>query len=121
MQRFVAKAKFIPYSPFKLRPLVDVVRGKSASFALNWLATLPMQRAVPIKKVIDSAVANARSLQNVGLDELAIKDIRVDGGPITKYFNPGAMGRSRIQRKRKCHISVVLERKVKEPKKETKK
>jgi large subunit ribosomal protein L22 len=118
MQRFVAKAKFLPFSPYKLRPLVDVVRGKSAVFALNWLATLPMKRALPIKKVLDSAVANARSLQNIEPDELAIKDIRVDCGPITKYFKPGAMGRARIQRKRKCHISVVLE---KAEKKESKK
>ncbi len=110
MQRFVAKAKFIPFSPYKLRPIVDVVRGKTASFALNWLATLPSKRALPIKKVIDSAVANARSLQNIEADELAIKDIRVDCGPITKYFKPGAMGRARVQRKRKCHISVILEK-----------
>ena len=108
MQRFVAKAKFIPFSPYKLRPIVDVVRGKSATFALNWLATLPLKRAMPIKKVIDSAVANARSLQDLAPEELAVKDIRVDCGPITKYYKPGAMGRSRIQRKRKCHISVVL-------------
>ncbi len=108
--QFIAKAKFIPYSPYKLRPLVDVIRGKSASFALDWLATCPMKRAMPIKKVIDSAVANARSLQNIEVGDLAIKDIRVDCGPITKYFNPMAMGRSRILRKRKCHISVVLEK-----------
>ncbi len=107
---FIAKAKFIPFSPYKLRPLVDVIRGKSASFALNWLATCPMKRAMPIKKVLDSAIANAQSLQNVGPEELAIKDIRVDCGPTITYFKPGAMGRTRIQRKRKCHIAVVLEK-----------
>jgi len=107
--QFSAKARYIHCSPFKLRPLVDVVRGKNVGYALNVLATTPIKRAVPVKKVIESAAANAKNLQNLEPNELRIKDIRVDQGPIFRYYKPGAMGRASVQRRRFSHISVVLE------------
>lgn len=107
--QFEAKARYLRFSPYKLRPLVDVVRGKDVVYALNWLTTYPVRKAEPIRKLIQSAAANARSLQNVDLAQLKIKDIRVDGGPIFRYFKPGAMGRANIYRKRLSHMSVVLE------------
>jgi len=112
---FTAKACYIWYSPYKLRPVADVIRGKSAAHALQWLATYKTKRSVSIKKVIESAVANARHLKNISPDQLIIKKIDVDQGPIHRYFKPGAQGRAMIQRKRLCHISVIVEsRKVKE-------
>lgn len=107
--QFKAQAKYIRYSPFKLRPLVDVVRSKSIGHALSWLTTVPLKRAVPIRKMLESAVANAKSLQNMQLELLRIKDIRVDQGPMYRYFKPGAMGRANVQRRRFSHMSVVLE------------
>jgi large subunit ribosomal protein L22 len=107
--QFVAKARFIRFSPYKLRPLVDVVRGKNVIYALNWLATCPVQKAVPIRKMIESAVANAKSLHNIESTDLVIRDIRVDQGPIFRYFKPGAMGRANIYRKRLSHMSVTVE------------
>lgn len=107
--QFVAKAKYVHYSPYKLRPLVDVIRGKNARFALDWLATYPTKRAQSVEKVLKSAVANAKNLQNLNAQELIIKDFRVDQGPIFKYFKPGAMGRANIQRKRFSHLSVIVE------------
>lgn len=107
--QFEAKARYLRFSPYKLRPLVDVVRGKNVMYALNWLMTYPVNRTMPIKKLIESAAANARSLQNVEPSQLRVKDIRVDGGPIFRYFKPGAMGRANIYRKRLSHMSVVLE------------
>jgi len=106
---FTAKSKFVRCSPYKLRPLVDVVRGKTARYALDWLSTCAMQRACPIKKTVASAVANANTLKNVEVDDLRVKEIRVDEGPQHRYFKPGAMGRSNPYLKRLCHISVVLE------------
>ena len=103
--QFVAKARYIRYSPYKMRPLVDVVRGKNVSYVLNWLTTYPLKRALPIEKMIKSAVANAKMTPA----ELVIKDIRVDQGPMFRYFKPGAMGRTGIYRKRLSHMSVVLE------------
>lgn len=107
--KFVAKALYIRISPFKLRPLVDVIRGKNVHAALNWLATSDLKRAVPVKKLLESAAANAKNLQQLEMIDLRIKDIRVDHGPIFKYFKPGAMGRANIQRKRSSHMSIELE------------
>lgn len=107
--QFVAKARYIRYSPYKLRPIADVIRGKDVVYALNWLTTYSTQRVEPIKKVLESAVANAKNLQNVESAALAIKEIRIDQGPIHRYFKPGAMGRAMVQRKRMSHLSVILE------------
>ena len=107
--RFSAKVLFLPISPFKLRPFIDVVRGKSVEQAIRWLSTLTVRRSVPIKKMIESAAANAKNLKNIDIVDLKISDIRVDHCPMYKYFKPGAMGRSNIYRKRFSHASVVLE------------
>jgi large subunit ribosomal protein L22 len=107
--RFSAKVLFLPISPFKLRAFVDVVRGKNVEQAIKWLSTLSVKRSVPIKKMIESAAANAKSLKNISAADLKISDIRIDHGPMYKYFKPGAMGRSNIYRKRFSHASVIVE------------
>jgi len=107
--QFVAKARYIRLSPYKLRPIVDVVRGKNVTSALDWLSTHAVKRIVPIKKMIESAAANAKQAGHLGSTDLIIKDIRVDQGPMYRYFKPGAMGRSNVYRKRFSHMSVVLE------------
>ena len=108
---FTAKASYLAYSPYKLRPLVDVVRGKNARYALNWLGTFRSQRSETVKKVLDSVVANAKNLKNVEPENLIIKEICVDQGPIHRYFKPGAQGRANPQRRRLCHMKIVLESK----------
>lgn len=112
--QFIAKTRYIIYSPYKLRPLADVVRGKGVVYALSWLTTYRTQRAEPIKKLIESAAANAHNLKNVPLSQLSIKEIRIDQGPIRRYFKPGAMGRAMPQRTRLSHLSVILEANLKE-------
>lgn len=107
--QFNAKARYIRFSPYKLRPMADVVRGKNVQFALNWLETAALKKADPLKKLIASAAANAKQLQDVDSKQLQIKEIRVDQGPAYKYFKPGAMGRANVYKRRFCHISVVLE------------
>ena len=107
--KFNAKARFVRISPTKLRLLANNVRGKDVDFALGWLTTCGMQRAIPIKKLILSASANAKQLQDVDKGNLFVKEIKVDTGPTFKYFKPGAMGKSNVYRKRLSHISVVLE------------
>ena len=107
--QFNAKARNIRFSPYKLRPLADVIRGKNAAYALHWLQTTPIKRAEPLYKLVHSAVSNALNKQNeLKPDQLQIQEIRVDEGPIYRYFKTGAMGRANIQRKRFSHISVVL-------------
>jgi large subunit ribosomal protein L22 len=105
---FFAKALYVKFSPFKLRPIVDVIRGKNVLDALNWLTMYRMRRVVPIKKMLDSAVANARSLEKIDPADLFIKEICVDHGPTYKYFKPGAQGRANVQKKRSSHIKVQL-------------
>ena len=63
----------------------------------------------PVKKLLASAVANAKNLKDVDATQLRVKEIRVDQGPMYRYFKPGAMGRANVQRKRFSHLSVVLE------------
>ena len=106
--QFNAIVKYLRFSPYKLRPLVDVVRGKSVPVALRWLETYKVGRAKPIFKVIKSAAANALSTKQVAPENLVVQDIRVDQGPIVHYFKPGAMGRSNPRRKRLSHIQVIL-------------
>lgn len=106
---FKAIARYIRISPYKIRPLVDVLRGKGVKYALDWLATYPAKRALPVRKIIKSAADNAKNLQSIEAVDLYIKEVRIDQGPIIRYFKPGAMGRSNPLRKRLSHISVIVE------------
>jgi len=105
---FIAKAQNVHYSPYKIRPLADVIRGKNVVFALNWLSAYETRRTGCLYKVLASAVANAKNLQNLAPRDLFISELRVDQGPIYRYIKPGAQGRAMPQRKRFCHIKVVL-------------
>lgn len=109
--QFTAKQKYLPFSPYKLRPIVDVIRGKSADYAIGFLKTYLNRRTVPVRKALLSAVANAFHAKNISPDKLTIVDIRVDQGPVFRYFKPGAMGRANVQRRRLSHISVTLQSK----------
>lgn len=107
--QFVAKVRYIRLSPYKMRPLVDVVRGKNAKYALDWLTTYAVKRALPIEKMIKSAVANAQQAGQISATDLIVKEICVDEGPMFQYYKPGAMGRSNLYKKRSCHMKVTLE------------
>ena len=105
-----AKSKYVRVSPYKLRPIIDVIRGKSVLQALAYLKTHMTKRVRPIIKVIDSAYANAKNRDVDSPDLLVVKTIFVDQGPVLKYYTPAAMGRASVQRKRLSHITVVLEK-----------
>ena len=106
-----AKSKYIRVSPFKLRPIADVIRGLSVEKALSWLKTHAMKKTRPITKTLLSAVANignAETVDNVSPESLIIKEIRIDQGPTISYFKPGSMGRAKPQQKRMSHIEITL-------------
>ena len=104
-----AVAKYLRISPQKTRLVADVVRGKSVGEALQILSYMPKKGARMIKKVVESALANADQNPNIDVDILYIKKIAVDQGPRLKRFRPRAMGRAcRIQH-RFSHIMVVLD------------
>lgn len=107
---YKAFAKNLPMSPFKIRPIADNIRRKPYSEAIAILENLPNKGAKFLKKVIQSAAANALN-QNSMLDEdsLYIKELMVDGGPIQKRMWPRSRGRADRLLKRSSHISVVVE------------
>jgi large subunit ribosomal protein L22 len=98
-------------SPYKARPVIDLVRGKGVQEALNILEFEPRRAAPMIRKVIRSAMANASSDLQVNLSRLVVVDARIDGGPLLSgrtRFRPRAMGRAFPIRKRTSHIQVTL-------------
>ncbi len=109
---YKAHSKYVRISPYKLRGVANAIRGDSVANALAWLQTCALRRIKPLQKTLVSAYSNARHQdQKVSLYDLFIKEIRIDQGPIFKYFKPSAMGRAAVQRKRLSHIKIVLEKK----------
>ena len=110
----VAKAELKTYnqSPRKVRLVTDMVKGKKVTDALNALSFLPKRAALPIEKLIKSALANAKSAGQE-TDSLTIKDIRVDSAGMLVRFMPRAMGRAAPIRKRRSRVIVELASKAK--------
>ncbi len=96
-------------SPRKVRLLADLVRGKKIGDAITTLAHLPKRAAAPVKKLIESALANASSISTVKKENLYIKKITVDKGVVLKRMRPGARGRGYPLHKHTSHIRVVLD------------
>jgi large subunit ribosomal protein L22 len=106
-----AAAKFVRISPRKVRLIMDQVRGKRVGDALNLLSFAPQKGARILKKLIDSAVANAGQYSGVDVDSLYILRIYADEGPTLKRWRPRALGRATRIRKRTSHLTVVLDEK----------
>jgi large subunit ribosomal protein L22 len=105
----VAKARFVRVSPTKARRVINLVRGKSVSEALDILRWAPQAASLPVAKVIASAAANAQN--NNGLDPatLVVASVCADDGPTAKRIRPRAQGRAFRIRRRTSHITVVVE------------
>lgn len=104
-----AFAKNIRISPQKARLVADVVRGMEADKAITTLRFIPKKAAKILRKVVESAVANASQTESIDVDTLYIKKIMVDGGPMLKRFRPRAQGRATRILKRTSHITVVVD------------
>jgi len=104
-----AVAKYMRISPRKVRLIMDQIRGKKVGESLNMLNFSPKKGAVFLKKLIQSAVANAGEKTDVDIDNLYIKRIFADEGPTLKRYRPRAMGRATRIRKRTSHLTVILE------------
>ncbi|MDA8226102.1 50S ribosomal protein L22 [Geobacter benzoatilyticus] len=103
-----AKLSFARLSPRKSRLVVDMVRGKAIQDALTILRFSPQPSAKLVEKLLQSAVANAEQKGVSDVDQLFVKTIFVDAGPVLKRFTPRAMGRASKIRKPTSHITVVL-------------
>lgn len=104
-----AVGKGIRISPQKARLVADVVRGMGVDQAITTLRFMPKKGAGIIKKVLESAVANATQDEQADVDNLYVKKIIIDGGPSLKRISPRAQGRATGIIKRTSHITVVLD------------
>jgi len=104
-----AAIKQIRISPQKARLIADLVRGKDVESAINTLRFMPKKGARIIRKLLESALANASQNESIDIDTLYVKTIFVDGGAMLKRIRPRAMGRASRILKRTSHITVVLD------------
>jgi len=105
-----ANLRYIQMAPRKLRAIADLVRGKPAGEAINMLQFTPKAAATPLRKLIQSAVANASDLSKgqVDIDRLVITHISVDQATTVRRFMPRAMGRATRINRKTSHARVVL-------------
>jgi large subunit ribosomal protein L22 len=106
---YQAVHRFAQISARKVRPLADLIRGKSADEALNILRFQPHRGARMLEKVLESALANAEDRRAQNLHHLKVVDVRVDQGPMFKRMRPHARGMASVIKKRVSHIRVALE------------
>lgn len=95
----------------KARLVADVIRGKDVNEAIKSLTFMKQKGAVLIKKLVESAVANAENKKTIDIDNLYVKTITVDMGPSMARFRPRAQGRAFQVRKKMSHINVILDEK----------
>jgi len=108
-----AQARYVRVTPLKARRVVDIIRGKQTEEALNVLRHAPQAAAKDVRKLVESAIANARDQadaqsQRLVEDELVITRAFVDEGPTLKRFRPRAQGRADRILKRTSHITVIV-------------
>jgi len=112
--RAQAIAKSIRMSPRKVRLVVDQIRGLPVNDAYALLQFSPKRAAEPVRKTLQSAVANAQGKADEGgealdVDDLVVSQVFVDEGPTLKRWRAAAMGRAMPRRRRMSHITVVVD------------
>jgi ribosomal protein L22 len=103
-----ARARFVRVAPRKARLVADQVRGLPLEDALPLLRFSTRSAAQDIRKLLESAAANAETNHDLVADDLLIKDIHVDEGPTLRRYRPRALGRATRINKRTSHIAVAL-------------
>ena len=103
-----AQIRFLSISAQKVRLVVDLVRGKDANKALEILRFAPQAGALPVSKLLASAVANAEENFGVSRDDLFVAKIFADEAPTRKWRRFGARGRFKPIMRRSSHVTVIL-------------
>ena len=104
-----ASALFVRVPPRKARYVADLIRGKTVAQAFQILHFTMRPSSVPIiERLLKSAVSNVDKKEHPDTDSLIISRIEVDGGPVLKRYQPRAMGRACMIRKRSSHIAITL-------------
>ena len=105
-----ARASYVRGSAYKVRAVLDQIRGKGCAQALEILAFSERDAARPVGKVLESALANAEHNDGLDADELYVSACYADEGPTLKRWRPRARGRATRINKRTCHITVIVSR-----------
>jgi large subunit ribosomal protein L22 len=100
--------KYLRMSPRKVRLVADTIRGRKVEDAIAILDFTKRAAAVPLARLLRSAVANAATAENVDVDSLIVKEVMVDQGPTLKRFRPRAMGRATMIQKKTSHVTCLL-------------
>jgi large subunit ribosomal protein L22 len=103
-----AIARYVRMSPYKVRRVLDQIRGRSYREALIILEFMPYKACEPILKTLRSAVANAEHNEGLDPSSLVVSQAFADGGPSLRRFRPRAQGRAYQIRKPTCHITVAV-------------
>ena len=102
-----ARAKYVRVSPRKMRRSVNLIRGRHVEDARRILTLSPLGPNRALKKLLDSAIANAEQKQAIP-ENLVVSRVWVDEGPTLRRFRPRAYGRAAQIRKRTSHVTVVV-------------
>jgi large subunit ribosomal protein L22 len=109
MEQVTAKLSRLPVSGFKVRLVADQIRGKQVGEALEILKFSKKASAKNVKKLLDSAIANAEHNKGLDIDNLFISKITVDEALLFKRIQTRARGRADRIQKRNCHLNITLE------------
>jgi large subunit ribosomal protein L22 len=104
-----ASARFVRITPMKARRVVDMVRGLPVDDALSLLAFAPQAASETVYKVLESAVANAETTEELTRADLVVSVAMVDEGPTMKRWRPRAQGRATRINKRTSHITLAVQ------------
>lgn len=108
--QYVARLRHLQASPQKMRLVADLIRGQKVEDAANILQHTKKRAAQPLEKLLKSAVANAENRDDsVDVEDLVVKEIFVDGGPVLKRVWFTTMGRAFRKVKRQSHVTIKLE------------
>lgn len=111
-RRPMAKAKYVRISPYKVRAVLDDIRGKSYREAVAILENLNKSSSDPVLKVVKSAGANAENNLGMSTDMLYVAECYADQGPTLKRYIAKAHGRAGSILKRTSHITVILDERI---------
>ena len=104
-----ASARYVRITPMKARRVVDLVRGLPVDDALAVLQFAPQAAAETVYKVLESAIANAETTENLDRADLVVAVAMVDEGPTMKRWRPRAQGRATRINKRTSHITLAVQ------------
>ncbi len=108
-QRPRATAKFVRISPFKVRVVLNIIKGKSVNEAIAILENTPKAASEVLVKLVNSAAANGENNQNLARNDMFVAECYANEGPTLKRIQPVSKGRAYRINKRTSHITVVLD------------